>query len=311
MPLPKPTLSSLQRVADFAATTKLGRLMKSPLLFPYAAVFRTFIYSRTNRPIIRKARLFYGGELWVPLPASTDIFIGGGKTHDSEIRLAAYMIRTLQPGQAVLDIGAHCGYFSRLAADLVGAKGRVFSFEPSDLAHSVLARNAENYSQQKIFKQVLSDAPGEMTFYEFPGKFAEYSTMDVAQFEQEAWYAQNPPKVHRMQATSIDQLIKEQGVAFDFIKIDAEGAEGKVIAGGKDFFRAQAPSVAVEYLSDDRGNDGHRQAAALLQSWGYAAYLPDETGRLFPVADIAKYLAEKGLESDNVIFKKAGASDAR
>jgi len=51
--------------------------------------------------------------------------------------------RTLQPGWVVADVGAHVGYYTLLAAQIVGSEGRVFSFEPDPTNFSLLRRNIE------------------------------------------------------------------------------------------------------------------------------------------------------------------------
>lgn len=49
--------------------------------------------------------------------------------------------RHLQAGSVFIDIGASFGYYTSLAWSLVGASGRVFSFEPSPHAYSTLKNN--------------------------------------------------------------------------------------------------------------------------------------------------------------------------
>lgn len=303
-----PSLAALQHVVDYGTAGKLGRLLKNPVDWLFAVFFKKVIYSNKQKPLIRRRKLFFGLPFYVPLPAATDIFLAGGKTHPSEVRLAAYMIQHLKPGQRVLDVGAHCGYFSALAAELVGKEGKVYSFEPSDLAHSVLAKNAVYYPQQKIFKQVVAETAGDKIFYEFPGSYAEYSSMDIEQYEGEPWLAANPSKKHQLSATSIDQLTAAEGIAFDFIKIDVEGAEEGVIRGAMHFCSVHSPVIALEYIHPDRSNRSHEVAASLLASLGYEAWLSDEEGRLHPAGDVPAFLKQSGLESENVIFKKGQAA---
>ncbi len=45
--------------------------------------------------------------------------------------LSSLILRTLRPGDTFLDCGANVGYFSFLAAPLVGEKGRVISVDPN------------------------------------------------------------------------------------------------------------------------------------------------------------------------------------
>lgn len=42
-----------------------------------------------------------------------------------------FLVRMLQPGMTVLDVGAHHGFYTLLASRYIGDSGRVFAFEPS------------------------------------------------------------------------------------------------------------------------------------------------------------------------------------
>src|SRR6266481_5472582 len=47
----------------------------------------------------------------------------------------------IREGMTVFDIGAHIGFFTLAAARRVGAKGRVFSFEPTPATAKILLRH--------------------------------------------------------------------------------------------------------------------------------------------------------------------------
>src|SRR4030042_7144688 len=49
----------------------------------------------------------------------------------------------VKEGDVVLDMGANIGYFTILAARLVGKKGKVYSFEPEPRNYSYLKKNIE------------------------------------------------------------------------------------------------------------------------------------------------------------------------
>lgn len=54
-----------------------------------------------------------------------------------------FLARTLRPGQSVVDAGAGYGYFTLLAAELVGPAGRVLAFEPQPRAAALLRRSLD------------------------------------------------------------------------------------------------------------------------------------------------------------------------
>lgn len=296
-------LEQLKGVEQLAHTTRLGRLLYHPFRYVSAILFKDFIYPRTKREKKRKARLFYGKMMTVILPAATDIYLTGGKSHDSEIRLARFLICTLKEGDHFLDIGAHYGYFSLIAAELTGATGQVLALEPASKSGAILSENCKNLANITLVPKAISDQVGEISFYEFPNLFSEYNSINVDQFRDEKWFADFNPVKTTVATTTVNEI-----TAGSFkpvvIKIDVEGAELKVVEGGLDFLRSHSPVIAMEYLSPARGNTEHRQALTLLRQAGYSTYTLDKDGGLLETADIEQHLERSGLESDNIIFKK-------
>src|SRR5262249_37599273 len=68
----------------------------------------------------------------------------------------------LAPGMSFVDVGAHWGYHSLLAAHLVGPTGRVLSLEPDPRCFAALQDNLNvNALQQvKAFRVAAADAVG-------------------------------------------------------------------------------------------------------------------------------------------------------
>src|SRR5690606_3346806 len=87
----------LQKVEKLAKGGKITRLLHNPARYCYAMWLSKLLYPRTRKGSLKRALLFFGGEMQVLLPAATDIYLTGGKTHSSEIRLAKFMIANLKP----------------------------------------------------------------------------------------------------------------------------------------------------------------------------------------------------------------------
>src|SRR5690606_1029921 len=117
-------LASIAQVEKIAHKTKLGRLIHNPYKYLYALLFRKFIYPISKQKKEMTTDIFSGGQMRIALPASTDIYLTGGKSHDSEIRLARLMMQELTAESVYIDIGAHYGYFSIIAAECIGAPQR-------------------------------------------------------------------------------------------------------------------------------------------------------------------------------------------
>ena len=71
------------------------------------------------------------------------------------------------PDEAVvIDVGAHAGQFSKLFAKMA-PRGRVYAFEPSAYARSILTRSLafNRLNHVKVVPVGLSDAPGELILH--------------------------------------------------------------------------------------------------------------------------------------------------
>jgi FkbM family methyltransferase len=296
-------LQKLNKVEVLASASKLQRLLFNPYKYIFSIFFRDFIYKRNKKEKLVKAQVFFGEIMNIALPATTDIYLTGGKSHDSEIRLAKFIIQTLNNGDHFLDIGAHYGYFTLLGSKLVGETGKVSAFEPSVNSFRLLELNCSLKRNISIYQQAVSDAPGSIHFYEFDNLHSEYNSIDSSQFENEEWFRQSPPDKISVSATTIDQ-ITESGFCPKIIKIDVEGGEYNVIMGALTFIKNNAPFIAMEYLEPGRHNIAHQKAVTFLRENGYKTHIIDSSGFLKNIDDIDSYLLKNKLESDNIVFRK-------
>lgn len=298
-------LLQLQRVAFIAELSKVGRFFYAPFRYVYALSFWKLIYPLVKREVYKTVPVFFGNQMVIGLPAATDIFLTGGKSHESEIRLAKWMILQMQPGQNYLDIGAHYGYFSLLAAHLVGSEGQVKAFEPSTTTYKILQQNVTLNAANcvGIHQQAVSDQLGTLTFYEFPNLYSEYNSIDAAQFEGSQWFKEYTPQKVTVEATTLDAICQTSFVP-NIIKIDVEGAEDKVIAGGATALKTHCPMVVMEFLSGSRTNNAHEIALRKMTQMGYKTYVIDKEGVMQLKENVMAYMEEHKIESDNIVFKK-------
>ncbi|MDJ0364152.1 FkbM family methyltransferase [Hymenobacter sp. H14-R3] len=300
-------LQRLRRVEKLAALPKIGRLLRLRGRYIYALGFRLLRYRRTKKGVARQALTFFNMPMTVVLPASTDIYLTGGKSHDSEIRLARFLIQHLTPGAVFADVGAHFGYFSLLAAQLVGAAGQVVAFEASTATYAVLAANVAAVPTVAAHHCAISDTQERLSFYEFPVHYNEFNSLDVSQFAEEKWFKNDRPVKIEVAATTLDSVFAAAVCPPAIIKIDVEGAEFKVIKGAAELLRRAAPAVVLEYLEPKRHNTEHRQAAALLADLGYQAHRISSEGLPIACPNVDAYLLAQGIDSDNFVFLKARA----
>ena len=68
----------------------------------------------------------------------------------------------LKKNQIFIDVGAHYGYFSKLASEIVGKQGQVYSFEPCEQNLIELKKNMTN-SNYIIYQYAASNADSYRT----------------------------------------------------------------------------------------------------------------------------------------------------
>ncbi len=293
----------LQKVERLAGAGKLTRLLHHPSRYLYAMVLSKILYPLTHKGSLKEAPVFFGGSMKVLLPAATDIYLAGGKTHSSEIRLARYMINQLEPGDSFLDIGAHFGYFTLLADSLVGDTGKVYAIEPARETFAILKENVGGHANIRIFHNAVSDRNEAVSFYEFPVLYSEYNTLEPDKFLKEGWAKKYNPQKTEVQAVTIDGFLQVNDFTPAMIKIDVEGAEVQAVSGGKETWTGKSPVLVMEFL-DEGYSDTYTTAASVMYSCGYKSFIINEDGTLTETGDILAYMRRHDMASENIVFKK-------
>lgn len=140
--------------------------------------------------------------------------------------------RILKPGMTFVDCGAHIGYYSVLAASLVGPSGRVIAYEPAPENLATLRRNVERFRPLvEIREAALSDIPGWGHLY-----VSKANSGDHRLFKTQGW-DEIPVRVLTLDS---DLYLLQRPV--DFIKIDVQGLECAVLHGGRETIR-QSPNL--------------------------------------------------------------------
>ncbi len=179
-----------------------------------------------------------GGYLYV---SSTDSVIGAHIKHTGEYEplVAGRMRALLQPGMTFVDVGASFGFYTVLAAGVVGPKGRVIAFEPGPQNRSLLLLNiaAHDFQNVSFFPVALSDENGVLLYYTSGGNGA------ISPFAGEV---SDLGSGELVAATRLDELLEHEA-RIDVMKIDVEGAEGRVIRGGSEVLRRHRPVLFLEF----------------------------------------------------------------
>ncbi len=140
-----------------------------------------------------------------------------------EPEMTDFFIKHILPGDTVLDIGAHIGYYSLLFADKVGKSGMVYSFEPDPSNFSILSKNIEinEFSNIKLINKALSDKSGEINLYESEKNSGDHRIYDSG--EQR--------KCVHIEAIRLDDMKNDIKKPIKLIKMDIQGAEYFAVNG--------------------------------------------------------------------------------
>ena len=151
----------LDKIEKLANASKWARLMYNPSKYLFGIGHRTLVYPFTKKGILKNASTFFGKRMNLLLPSGMDIYLLGGKSHDSEIRLARFILDNVKQGDTFLDIGAHFGYFSLLASSIVGEKGSVYCVEASKATFAVLSQNVGKEKNITPFNIAISNVKSQ------------------------------------------------------------------------------------------------------------------------------------------------------
>lgn len=227
----------------------------------------------------------------VMLPAGTDLYVFGAKTHRSELQLTRYLMQSIRPNQVYFDVGAHVGFYSLLAQHL-GAN--VEAFEPTPATFALLKRNTADAPNIRTWNVAVSDRDEVISFYVHDVAHSENNTTNAAA------KARNALEV-TVQGVRLDAFAERQDVRPDYVKIDVEGGEVAVLRGMTGLLAAAAPTVILEYIPAQRAE--YLDGLALLEAHGYQAYRILDGGALDRVTDWGAL--DAAVDSTNLVFQKS------
>jgi len=187
----------------------------------------------------------------------------------------------LRPGMTVFDVGANVGIYAIAAARGVGPHGRVVAFEPARSAAEVMLDHLRlNGVQDRVdvVEAVVDERSGTTEFWE-QGATAASSVVEAAARIGERFSDDTAVRVERT-SVSIDDFCKQRGAFPDVVKIDVEGAEGRVVRGAREFLAQRSGSLLLEVHSWalERLGETRDDVLAPLASAGWSCELIADDG---------------------------------
>jgi FkbM family methyltransferase len=134
-----------------------------------------------------------------------------------------WFTRMVREGDVVVDVGANVGWFTVLAAQLVGESGHVYAFEPVPENFAILEKNVRvnGFRNVTLVKKAVSNENGTLEFFIQENNPGGHSV----------WQKSTAKSAIDVEAVSLDSYFAGRLDQIDFVKLDTQGAEGAILNG--------------------------------------------------------------------------------
>ena len=180
----------------------------------------------------------HGSKMYIDLndknPALQETFRSYSLLSEFEPSTTKIFEKVVKKGDTVVDLGANIGYFTLLAAKLVGKEGKVYSFEPEPRNYNYLLKNIEinGYSNVVAVQKAVSDKTGKTKLYICPYDSGHHT---INQYDGIKAY--NPDFIGdkkefvEVEMVTLDDFFEAKNLSIDVMKMDVEGAEMLALLG--------------------------------------------------------------------------------
>lgn len=204
----------------------------------------TFVYPATRLVWQKETSVVFCDSL-LTIPAKSDFF-AFPKILNSKLILKekvdwdvfievylrdVYNKAILKKGLTVVDVGAHIGLYTVLAAEKVGSTGRVIAIEPAPKNYEQLQEHIllNNFNNVTAVPMALSDHTGLEKLYIASLSICNSLNPNVVPQEKRT------DSYVKVKVDTLDDLLKSLNIKkIDILKIDAEGAELQVLRGAEE-----------------------------------------------------------------------------
>lgn len=280
-----------------AAMNILGQILAGRILF------------RGREPIeVDGHRVHLAGE-HSPSPALAGAVIDG----NYELTTRRLVGRLLPEGGTFIDVGAHVGLYSLIAARKVGPRGRVFAFEPEPDNFHLLTRNIElnGYRNITAVPMAVCDRCGQAQLFVSRQGNDRHSLFRNPR-------SPLPEHCQTIATTTLDDFVASaKWPKIDLIKMDIEGAEQLAVTGMRRLIeRSNRLHLIVEFAPEmlEAGRTSPSHFLTNLADHNLELFLIEENGTLVPLranhfADHTRRIRSRGVV--NLLCRKTPARKNR
>ena len=197
----------------------------------------------------------------------------------------------IQNGHVVLDIGANIGYYTLLAARLVGPQGAVYAFEPDPDNFALLQKNIYQNGYQNVVleNQAVANENGKIELFKGGENWGGHRIYDPGDSQEHI----------TVDAIVLDDFFKNKPTDIQLIKMDIEGAEVRAIQGMRSLLeKCENIKLFTEFSAAALSQSGSspEEYLDLLEQLGFDLHYLDEEAATIQAAsagDILKFTARK------------------
>lgn len=207
-----------------------------------------------------------------------------------------WMIENLKAGDVVIEVGANVGAHSLIISKIIGPNGSLEAFEPTDYAFKKLQTNfslnlalSQNTNLHQLY---VSNVENLKSKHKIRSSWIVNKSDEIANKMDEEYIGE---------IVTLDQFFIDLD-RLDFLKIDVDGFDFKVLEGAKGIIQRLRPTVFIELSEIDlnRNDNSVRDIINYFEGINYHGSL--ENGLKITTAEaLIEFL--KGSTHTNGIFK--------
>ena len=210
--------------------------------------------------------------------------------------------RLTREGMTVLDVGAHCGYFTLLLAKLVGPSGTVLAVEADPGNHALLKENLKAAGAANV--TTVQGAAWSSGGETLPFTLCPENTGDHRSYSWESGR-----EVVEVESVTIDDITQELE-SVDLVKLDTQGTEHRAVEGMTATIERARPTLVVEFwpLGIRDLGDRPEEVIELYRSLGFELEVVGGGGDAVDTKDLVEAADRSPTGFLNLILRPKSAS---
>ena len=220
------------------------------------------LFSRLNPGDIRIRHHWTGDRILLHSYRHKGFWFHGKRRERLTLQLLGGLIA---PGDVVLDVGGHIGYFALYFAHLTG-EGAVHVFEPGPNNLPYVRENTAGHPSVQLIEKGVGKEAGTFTLFveDLTGQNNSFvADYDMFEANRRAAFSDSEAQPVEVEVVTLDGHCEAHGLHPNFIKIDVEGFELEALQGAERLLREDRPVLMVEVSRQ------HAEVLALLRAAGY------------------------------------------